>query len=115
MNFIAMSSQVSESARLLGGDNDVPSRIARRLYTSHFLSTWNSRVFEFGSVLYLATIFPGTLLPMSIYAFARGCSAVLLSPLVGRYIDTGERLSVVRLSIGAFNRCYYLKADLLMN
>ncbi|KAJ3728187.1 hypothetical protein DFJ43DRAFT_1085170 [Lentinula guzmanii] len=38
------------------------------LYISHFLSTWNSRVFEFGAVLYLATIYPGTLLPMSIYA-----------------------------------------------
>lgn len=95
-----MPSEAGESSRLLGGDTAVPRTIARRLYTSHFLSTWNSRIFEFGSVLYLAAIFPGTLLPMSVYAFARGLSAVVLAPLVGRYIDTGERLSVVRLSIG---------------
>ncbi|KAJ3979583.1 hypothetical protein F5890DRAFT_908922 [Lentinula detonsa] len=43
-------------------------RVKISLYISHFLSTWNSRVFEFGAVLYLATIYPGTLLPMSIYA-----------------------------------------------
>ncbi|KAF2101061.1 hypothetical protein NA57DRAFT_36305 [Rhizodiscina lignyota] len=70
-----------------------------RLYLSHFLSTWNSRVFEFGAVLYLASIFPSTLLPMSVYAVARAASAILFSPAVGRYIDTKDRLHVVRLSI----------------
>ncbi|EWY79956.1 hypothetical protein FOYG_16898 [Fusarium oxysporum NRRL 32931] len=77
----------------------VPASIARRLYLSHFLSTWNSRVFEFGAVLYLATIFPGTLMPMSVYAFVRGLSAIIFAPTVGLYIDTGNRLQVVRVSI----------------
>ncbi|KAB8226727.1 Ferroporti-1 [Aspergillus novoparasiticus] len=76
-----------------------PRRLARRLYISHFLSTWNSRVFEFGTVLYLASIYPGTLLPMSIYALSRGVAAILLAPAVGHYIDTGNRLQVVRVSI----------------
>ena len=78
----------------------VPASIARRLYLSHFLSTWNSRIFEFGAVLYLATIFPGTLMPMSLYALVRGLSAVLFAPAIGLYIDTGNRLQVVRVSIG---------------
>lgn len=76
------------------------SAITRRIYISHFLSTWNSRVFEFGAVLYLAYIFPDTLLPMSVYALARGIAAVLLAPAVGHYIDTEDRLAVVRCSIG---------------
>lgn len=75
-------------------------RTARRLYVSHFLSTWNSRVFEFGAVLYLATIFPGTLLPMSVYALTRGISAIVFAPAIGHYVDTGNRLQVVRVSIG---------------
>ncbi|KAJ0297702.1 hypothetical protein COL516b_010557 [Colletotrichum fioriniae] len=77
----------------------VDPRIARRLYLSHFLSTWNSRMFEFGAVLYLATIFPGTLLPMSLYALARGLSALIFAPTVGQYIDNNDRLKVVRSSI----------------
>jgi solute carrier family 40 (iron-regulated transporter), member 1 len=76
------------------------SSVHRRLYISHFLSTWNSRVFEFGAVLYLASIFPGTLLPMSVYALARSISAILFSPFIGRYIDKSQRLWIVRLSIG---------------
>ncbi|KAM5353404.1 hypothetical protein ACJ41O_000054 [Fusarium nematophilum] len=80
-------------------DHRVPASIARRLYVSHFLSTWNSRVFEFGAVLYLAAIFPGTLLPMSVYALFRGLSAIVFAPAVGLYIDTGDRLQVVRVSI----------------
>ena len=80
---------------------DVPdvSGIKPRLYVSHFLSTWNSRVFEFGAVLFIARIFPGTLLPPSLYALVRAASAICFAPLVGRYVDQGDRLKVVRLSI----------------
>ena len=74
--------------------------VTYRLYISHFLSTWNSRMFEFGAVLFLAATFPGTLTPMSIYALVRSGCAILFSPLVGRIIDTKDRLSVVRFSIG---------------
>jgi iron-regulated transporter 1 len=80
--------------------HSVPKVVARRLYISHFLSTWNSRVFEFGAVLYLATIYPDTLLPMSVYAFTRGLSVIIFAPAVGYYIDIGSRLQVVRTSIG---------------
>jgi hypothetical protein len=37
---------------------------------------------------------------MSVYALTRGAAAILFSPAVGQYIDTGNRLQVVRLSIG---------------
>ncbi|KAH6620865.1 Ferroporti-1 [Chaetomium sp. MPI-SDFR-AT-0129] len=77
----------------------VPVRISRRLYVSHFLSTWNSRVFEFGAVLYLAPVFPKTLLPMSIYALTRALSAIVFAPAIGQYVDSGNRLQVVRVSI----------------
>lgn len=72
---------------------------ASYLYTSHFLSTWNFRWFEFGSVLFLARIWTGTLLPLSIYALVRATSAILLAPATGRYIDRAPRLRVVRNSI----------------
>ncbi|KIV84338.1 hypothetical protein PV11_00122 [Exophiala sideris] len=73
--------------------------LASSLYVSHFLSTWNARGFEFGAVLFLATIYPNTLLPMSIYALVRASAAVALSPSVGKFIDTGNRLKVIRISI----------------
>lgn len=93
-------SSESAASRSVNDNEWTLNQSARRLYISHFLSTCNSRVFEFGSVLYLAAIFPGTLLPMSVYALARGASAILFSSLVGQYIDREDRLKVVRLSIG---------------
>ena len=75
------------------------SRICLRLYTSHALSTWNSRLFEFGAFLFLAHIYPLTLLPASVYALARAAAAALISPCLGSYIDTADRLRAVRLSI----------------
>lgn len=83
--------------------SQISTRITYRLYISHFLSTWNSRVFEFGAVLYLATIYPGTLLPMSAYALSRGLVAIIFSSAVGYYIDVGNRLQVVRVSIGRYS------------
>lgn len=75
------------------------SRIEWQLYTSHFLSMWNSRLFEFGAVLFLAAIFPSTLAPMSIYALVRSASAMVFAHPLGRWIDTGNRLVIVRVSI----------------
>ncbi|RPA71539.1 hypothetical protein BJ508DRAFT_89814 [Ascobolus immersus RN42] len=77
----------------------IPRTITTRLYISHFLSTWNSRLFEYAAVLFLASIYPNTLMRMSIYALVRSGSAILFSPTVGRWIDKGNRLSVVRASI----------------
>ena len=70
-----------------------------RLYTSHFLSYWNSRTFEFGAVLFLAAIFPGTLLYASIYALGRALAGTLLSSRVGSYVDHTNRLQAIRSSI----------------
>jgi Ferroportin1 (FPN1) len=94
-----------ELARVASGtssssDSAVLTGVGMRLYISHFLSTWNSRVFEFGAVLFIAEIFPGTLLAVSIYAVVRSASAIVLAPQVGRYIDANDRLKVVRSSIG---------------
>jgi iron-regulated transporter 1 len=74
--------------------------IRKLLYTSHFLSTWNSRLFEFGAFLFLANIYPQTLLPASLYALCRNASAAIVAPWIGSYIDRTDRLVVVRISIG---------------
>ena len=73
--------------------------LKRRLYISHFLSTWNSRTFEFATLLLVARLFQETLLPVSIYALFRAGSAICFAPLIGRYVDYGDRLKVVRFSI----------------
>ena len=89
--------------RMSTNDNTLDKRslntITRKLYVSHFLSTWNFRGFEFGAVLFLATIFPSTLLPLSVYALFRAASAIVFAPAIGRYIDNGQRLRIVRASI----------------
>jgi iron-regulated transporter 1 len=50
-------------------------------------------------VLFLAAIYPDTLLPMSVYALVRGAAAMVFSPAIGGWIDSGDRLVVVRTSI----------------
>lgn len=75
------------------------SAVLMRLYVSHTLSAWNSRMFEFGAALFLASIFPGTLLYVSIYALVRAMAAVALSSLLGERVDRSDRLVAVRQSI----------------
>jgi iron-regulated transporter 1 len=73
--------------------------ITTKLYTSHALSAWNSRTFEFGAILFLASIYPGTLLYASIYALLRSLAATLFSSRVGSYIDKTDRLVSIRHGI----------------
>ncbi|KAK9480758.1 Ferroporti-1 [Lipomyces japonicus] len=77
----------------------IENSIAYRVCISHFLSAWNSRIFEYSAVLFLASIFPGTLLPPSCYAMFRALSAIFLAPSVGRRVDSTNRLVTVRQSI----------------
>lgn len=77
----------------------VPRSLEIRLYVSHFLSTWNCRSFEFAAVLFLASIFPDTLLPISVYALVRSGAPIIFGQLIGSIIDRGNRLTVVRASI----------------
>lgn len=50
-------------------------------------------------MLFLAAIFPATLLPLSVYALARAGAAIVFAEALGRWIDRGNRLVVVRASI----------------
>lgn len=80
---------------------EVPNSIAFRLYTSHFLSTWNSRLFEFGAALFLTSIFPGTLLPVSVYSLVRNAGYIIFAQPLGAWINKGNRLNIIRTSIVA--------------
>ena len=74
-------------------------RLLWRLYVSHTLSTWNARTFEFGAVIFLAAIFPGTLFFASCYALFRAGAAAVLGSWIGHQVDCRNRLDVVRHSI----------------
>jgi iron-regulated transporter 1 len=63
-------------------------------------------MFEFGAVLFLASIFPGTLLYASIYALVRSLAAVALSSWLGAKVDSADRLVALRHSIGRL--CFYV-------
>lgn len=78
---------------------EVRNSIAFRLYTSHFLSTWNSRLFEFGAALFLTSIFPGTLLPVSVYSLVRNAGYIIFAQPLGAWINKGNRLNIIRTSI----------------
>lgn len=84
-----------------GSPTEVPNSIAFRLYTSHFLSTWNSRLFEFGAALFLTSIFPGTLLPVSVYSLVRNAGYIIFAQPLGAWINKGNRLNIIRTSIVA--------------
>lgn len=77
----------------------IPAALTSRLYVSHFLSTWNSRLFEFGAAIFLTSVFPGTLRPVSIYSLVRNAGYVLFSHPLGTWINNGDRLRVIRTSI----------------
>ncbi|PSN71626.1 hypothetical protein BS50DRAFT_569285 [Corynespora cassiicola Philippines] len=94
-------------------DNTSTRSVLWRLYVSHTLSTWNARMFEFGAVLFLAAIFPGTLFFASLYALFRSAVATVFSSWIGSLVDRKSRLRVVRHSI-IWQRCSVAASCLLL-
>jgi len=70
-------------------------------YTSHFLFTWNDRVWEFASVILLIAAYPLTLLPSSVFGLSSTASAIIFGPAVGRWFDNTARLKSIRVAIFA--------------
>ncbi|KAJ6037050.1 hypothetical protein N7540_001329, partial [Penicillium herquei] len=100
-NLLPVTSNIPAPAPEPASSSPTPEAraVLYRLYTSHMLSAWNSRMFEFGAVLFLASIFPGTLLYASIYALVRALSPILLSSWLGNRVDKSDRLVALRHSI----------------
>lgn len=90
---------LAESVNVTSAQSTLSNAVISRLCISHFLSAWNSRIFELGSVLFLVPIWPGSLILVSIYALARCAAAILFSPAIGNFIDHSNRLVIVQVSI----------------
>ncbi|KAI7893083.1 Ferroporti-1 [Mucor mucedo] len=70
-----------------------------KLYTSHFLTCWTDRVYEFSCFLLIAEVFKTSLLLASIYGFSTTIAAILFSNFVGRLADVTPRLAFVRMTM----------------
>lgn len=70
------------------------------LYTSHSLSMWNSRSYEYASVLFTASAYPDTLTVASLRGLSANLAALLFSPAVGRWCNAHpSRLRTLQVSI----------------
>lgn len=70
-----------------------------RLYTSHFLTCWTDRVFEFSCFLLIGEVFKSSLLLASVYGFTTTLAAIVFSNYVGRLVDITPRLAFVRMTM----------------
>ena len=70
------------------------------LYTSHTLSMWNSRSYEFASILFVASAYPNTMTVASLRGLSANLASLLLSPAVGRWCNRyPSRLWTLQLCI----------------
>ncbi|KAI9730582.1 MAG: hypothetical protein M1834_005823 [Cirrosporium novae-zelandiae] len=85
---------------------------AWNLYTSHFLSTWNARTYEFAAILFTASAYPDTLLASSIRGIIITLSSLCFSPVIGKWIDDSPSRLKTLLSTISVNRCSVIIACL---
>ncbi|KAI8816997.1 Ferroporti-1 [Fimicolochytrium jonesii] len=66
------------------------------LCLSYFFTTWSVRADEWATAIFLAYIFPDTLLQVSLYTLVVTASAIIFSSSIGRRVDTARRLVGIR-------------------
>lgn len=63
-----------------------------RLLGVYILATWVLRCFDVAVYIYLAAVFPNSLLPSAIYGAAQALSGLVFFVPLGRWIDGVRRL-----------------------
>ncbi|KUJ20381.1 uncharacterized protein LY89DRAFT_579459 [Mollisia scopiformis] len=86
---------------------------AYNLYTSHFLSTWNIRTYEFAAIIFTQAAYPNTLRPAAVRGIVRTLASICLTSKVGRWVDqTPDRLKTLINTISV-NRIAVIGASVL--
>lgn len=83
------------------------------LYTAslsfvYFFAAWGDRMWEFAVIVFLLEVFPGTLLPPSLFGLFENVAGIALGTSVGGFIDRTERLKSMRISIVGQNTVIWI-------
>ncbi|KAG0649553.1 Iron-regulated transporter 1 [Hyphodiscus hymeniophilus] len=84
---------------------------ALNLYTTHFLSTWNVRSYEFAAIIFTAAAYPDTLVAASIRGIMRAVASICFSSAVGRWVDQNPNRLKTLLSTITVNRSSVIAAS----
>eukprot|EP00929_Paragymnodinium_shiwhaense_P037665 TRINITY_DN20028_c0_g1_i1.p1 TRINITY_DN20028_c0_g1~~TRINITY_DN20028_c0_g1_i1.p1 ORF type:complete len:454 (-),score=52.72 TRINITY_DN20028_c0_g1_i1:395-1756(-) len=88
--------------------------LGRKLYFSHFLSTFGDRLWKFATPILMVTVWPGELMPVCIFNLVYYVVVLFAFPIVGRTVDTTDRLHLVRYSTFGQNTCICISSALLL-
>ncbi|KAH6678385.1 hypothetical protein B0J14DRAFT_650605 [Halenospora varia] len=93
--------------------NGMTQSQAINLYTSHFLSTWNVRTYEFAAIIFTAAAYPDTLVASSVRGIVRTLASICFASSVGRWVDRApDRLKTLSRTI-LVNRIAVIGASVL--
>ena len=102
-----------ESDPLLRRGADTPAlrtRLARVLYLSHFLSAWSDRMWQFAVPMLFMEVFVDTLLPAALFGLVLYTGCIVMMPVAGRWVDTGDRFKVFSRALLGENLCVILSS-----
>ncbi|KAE8453801.1 hypothetical protein EG329_009313 [Mollisiaceae sp. DMI_Dod_QoI] len=86
---------------------------AYNLYTSHFLSTWNIRTYEFAAIIFTQAAYPNTLRPAAIRGTVRTLASICFTSMVGRWVDHNSNRLKTLISTISVNRVAVISASVL--
>lgn len=86
---------------------------AYNLYTSHFLSTWNIRTYEFAAIIFTQAAYPNTLRPAAIRGIVRTLASICFTSIVGRWVDQNSDRLKILVSTITVNRVAVISASVL--
>ncbi|KAF0720821.1 Aste57867_16 [Aphanomyces stellatus] len=73
------------------------------LYTSHFLTSWIDRMWQYAVPLLLTELFPATLLQNVVFQLVVYVFLVLTMPFLGQFVDRVNRWRVLRVAVVSTN------------
>ena len=102
------NSNKAKNNLLKDDDSELASHVVYKLYLNRLLSAFADRTWDFAAGIFVIKLWPGSLFLASVQGILTAISLIVVSPMIGKWIEKAERLFETKLCLIIQNSCVIL-------
>lgn len=99
------SAEVTENEPPNEEDFELPDHVVYKLYLNRLLSAFADRTWDFATGIFVIKLWPDSLFLAGVQGILTAISLIVVSPLIGKWIEKAERLFETKLCLIVQNSC----------
>lgn len=102
------TAEVAENESSNEEDFELPDHVVYKLYLNRLLSAFADRTWDFATGIFVIKLWPESLFLAGVQGILTAVSLIVISPMIGKWIEKAERLFETKLCLIVQNSCVIL-------